>query len=212
MLFADADHAQGCARREIHERHDGVRDLCAAIHREAGHAVQTETEVPGVLSISKKEPIRADVLVREAPPATWSCAEIKVRHLFRGDGDLSIPRADQVDEMLVARECDVYAKYRPVRVRPWVFTTYGRPGEAVAQDLRRLARLRLRRSDACRAVSAPSVMQHLLYRWRAELSCTLMMGDARVYLACLGGTHGERVHYRPEGVSVYALGAAGFGY
>ncbi len=49
-FLAHGDHAQGCARMEIQERHDGLADLCAACNREAGHIAHTETEVPGVLS------------------------------------------------------------------------------------------------------------------------------------------------------------------
>ena len=30
--------------------------------------------------------------------------------------------------------------------------------------------------------SLPSVMQFLLYRWRAELSCAAVMGDTEIYL------------------------------
>ena len=51
---------------------------------------------------------------------------------------------------------------------------------------RRLARLRLQRLDVSRAVSVPSVLQLLLQRWRAELSCALVLGDADTYLAALG--------------------------
>eukprot|EP00665_Eupelagonemidae_sp_cell47_P015461 gene15461-biopygen7091 len=55
-------------------------------------------------------------------------------------------------------------------------------------DLRRLARLRLRRGDVGRAVSQPSVLQRLLHRWRGELSCALVLGDADVFLASLQGS------------------------
>ena len=164
VLLAHADHAQGCARLEIQGRHDGVADLCAAFNREAGHIAHTETEVPGVLSTSKKEPIRADVLVRQRAPGTWECAEIKVRHMFKGTGELALTDADQVDEVLRARERDAHRNYQPVQVRPWIFTSFGRPGEEMCADLRRLARLRLRRPDVARAVSVQSVLQLLLQR------------------------------------------------
>ena len=49
-------------------------------------------------------------------------------------------------------------------------------------DLRRLARQRLQRADVREAVSVPSVMQHVLHRWRAEISCALVMGDTNVFL------------------------------
>ena len=70
-----------------------------------------------------------------------------------------------------------------VQVRPWVMTSFGRPGAELCSDIRRLARLRLRRPDVSRAVSVQSVLQLLLQRWRAELSCALVMGDAEVYMA-----------------------------
>ena len=53
------------------------------------------------------------------------------------------------------------------------------PGrEALCNDLGRIARQRLGLRDVRRAVSLPSVLQHLLQRWRAELSCAAMLGDA----------------------------------
>ena len=155
------------------------------------HIAHTETEVPGVLSTSKKEPIRADVLVRQRAPGTWECAEIKVRHMFKGTGELALTDADQVDEVLRARERDAHRNYQPVQVRPWIFTSFGRPGEEMCADLRRLARLRLRRPDVARAVSVQSVLQLLLQRWRAELSCAMVRGDTEVYLTALEGRRRE---------------------
>ena len=54
---------------------------------------------------------------------------------------------DRYDELLRREEAKVHAYYRPVRVRPWVVTSLGRPGEALSEDLRRLARARLREPD-----------------------------------------------------------------
>jgi hypothetical protein len=124
--------------------------------------------------------------VRAAPPATWECAEVKVRHVFKSDGDLALPSADGVDAMLRRVEAEIHAHYRPVKVRPWVMTSLGRPGEGLCTDIRRLARLRLRRPDVSRAVSVPSALQFMLHRWRAELSCALVTGDAEVYMTTLG--------------------------
>ncbi len=207
MLLPHADHAQGCARQEIYDRHDGVTDLCAAIIMEDGHISDTETEVPGVPSSTKKEPIRADVLVRERAPGTWTAAEIKVRHSFKGTGELAFTDAAQTDEMLRALEAEVHAHYRPVHVRPWIMTSLGRPGEEMCTDLRRLARLRLRRPDVANAVSVQSVQQLLLHRWRAELSCALVLGDAQIYLAALEGEchQGGRGGPPPADVHVYEL-------
>ncbi len=53
---------------------------------------------------------------------------------------------------------------------------------AFSGDLRRLARMRLQRRDVQQAVSVPSVMQYLLHRWRAEVSCALVLGDTAVFL------------------------------
>eukprot|EP00665_Eupelagonemidae_sp_cell47_P005431 gene5432-biopygen3196 len=156
LLAPHADHAQACARAMRTARHDRIADLCAAFHREAGHKAHRETEVPGVPSSTQKGPIRADVLVRAAAPATWECTEVKVRHVFHSNGELALADAGQVDAMLEAQEAAVHAYYRPVGVRPWVFTSLDRPGSGFCTDLRRLARLRLRRADVGRAVSQPS--------------------------------------------------------
>ena len=59
-------------------------------------------------------------------------------------------------------------------------------------DMRRLARLRLRRPDVAQAVSVPSVQQLLLQRWRAELSCALVLGDTAVYLTAIEGRGRDR--------------------
>ena len=120
--------------------------MCAAINREAGLIAHTETEVPGVLSSTQsQEPIRADVLVRDEAPGTWSCTEVKVRHPFKGTGDLAFADASQTDEVLRALEVKAHAHYRPVQARPWVMSSLGRPGDEMCADLRRLARMRLRR-------------------------------------------------------------------
>ena len=54
-------------------------------------------------------------------------------------------------------------------------------------DLRRLARLRLRRPDVARAVSVQSVQQLLLQRWRADISCSLIRNDVAVYRSAMEG-------------------------
>ena len=74
-------------------------------------------------------------------------------------------------------------------------------------DLRRLVRLRLRRPDVSRAVSVPSVQQFLLHRWRADLSCTLAMGNAQVYMAALGAAVNVPVRAGGDGMRVYELQA-----
>ena len=111
--------------------------------------------------------------------------------------------------MLRATEATAHDHYRPVQVRPWVLTSFGRPGEEMSTDIRRLARLRLRRLDVSRAVSVPSVLQLLLRRWRAELSCAVVLGDAQVYLAALTGEpRGDR-GLAPAEVQVYDMQGGG---
>ena len=85
-------------------------------------------------------------------------------------------------------------------------TSLGRPGEALCTDLRRLARARLALTDVRDAVSLPSVMQYLLQRWRAELSCAMVLGDTDVYLEAVQGVapRGGRAVARAE-VQVYDL-------
>ena len=99
----------------------------------------------------------------------------------------------------------MHGHYRPVRVRPWVLTTLGRPGEGLSADLRRLSRLRLQRRDVRDAVSLPSVQQYLLHRWRAELSCALVLGDADVYLAALQGLPPRGGEPPPAETQIYDL-------
>ena len=145
--------------------------------------------------------------MRVRPPGTWECAEVKIRHIFNGSEELAFTDANHTDEMLRAVEAAAHAHYRPVQVRPWVFTALGRPGEEMCADLRRLARLRLQRPDVSAAVSVASVLQLLLRRWRAELSCALVMGDANVHMAALG--EGEQLgrarELAPADINVYDL-------
>ena len=88
----------------------------------------------------------------------------------------AIANAAHIDAELRAVEAGAHAKYSPVKVRPWVLTSLGRPGEGFCSDIRRLARQRLQRRDVRNAVSVPSVLQYLLHRWRAEISCAIVMG------------------------------------
>ncbi len=79
----------------------------------------------------------------------------------------------------------------------------------MCSDIRRLARLRLRQPDVARAVSVQSVQQLLLQRWRAELSCTLVLGDAQVYLAALEGKRHGATGVPPAEVHLYELQSTG---
>ena len=110
-----------------------------------------------------------------------------MRHVFHGTGEMTLPDAAHVDDMLRAREQEAHRNYRPVQVRPWIFTSFGRPGAEMCADMRRLSRLRLRRPDVARAVSVQSVQQLLLRRWRAEVSCALVLGDTSIYRTAIGG-------------------------
>ncbi len=58
----------------------------------------------------------------------------------------------------------------------------------------------MRRPDVSRAVFAASVSQRLLHRWRAELSCALVMVDTTVYMAALRS--------EPLGYGFHELGPA----
>ena len=81
----------------------------------------------------------------------------------------------------------------------------------MATDIRRLARLRLKRPDVGRAVSMPSVLQLLLRRWRAELSCAVVLGDTEVHMAALGvaGPQWEARDYAPP--RLYEMQSASYG-
>jgi hypothetical protein len=184
-LTAHADHAFACAKAARQATHDSVADLNAAFHREAGHRAWREAAVPEARSRIKNKPIRADVLTRRGPTDPAECTEVKVRHAWTTKGDLQIANADQWDNFLASQEDAVRVKYDPIRVRPWVFSTLGRPGEQFCSDLRRLVRERLNRADARRAVSRESMRQLLLRRWRAQLSCTLAIGVSNTWLDAL---------------------------
>ncbi len=71
----------------------------------------------------------------------------------------------------------------------------------------RLARLRLQRPDVSRAVSVQSVLQLLLQRWRAEVSCALVTDDAAIYLSALDGraSHGDTREVGPSSLDLYDL-------
>ena len=64
---------------------------------------------------------------------------------------------------------------------------------------------RMQLQDVRNAVSLPSVRQYLLHRWRAELSCALVVGDADVYFAALRGTMPRGGEPPPVETQVYDL-------
>ncbi len=187
-LTALADHAFACAKAARQATHDSAADLNAAYHREAGNRAWREASVPEAQNHSTKKPIRTDVLVRRGPTDPVECTEVKLRHPWKSNGDLQISSATDWDKYLAAEEDVVKAKYCPVRVRPWVFSTLGRPGEQFCSDIRRLARERLSRPDARQAVSRESLRQLLLRRWRAQLSCTIAIGVSNTWLDAIEGT------------------------
>ncbi len=199
QLTSYADHAFACAKAARQATHDSVADLNAAFHREAGHRAWREAAVPEARSRIKNKPIRADVLTRRGPTDPAECTDVKLRHTWTTQGELQITRADDWDNYIAAEEDRIQRKYNPVRVRPWVFSTLGRPGEQFCSDLRRLTRERLGRCDARRAVSSASLRQTLLRRWRAQLSCTLAIGISNTLLDSLEGTAacGEMAAPRP---------------
>ncbi len=125
--------------------------------------------------------------------------------MFKSDGELKISSADHWDNYLHAEEQAITRKYSPVRVRPWVFTTLGRPGEQFCTDLRRLARERLGRADARRAVSRESLRQLLLRRWRAQISCTIANGVSNTVLEAIEGTAAGRDVTAPRETRLYDL-------
>eukprot|EP00661_Eupelagonemidae_sp_cell13_P010382 gene10382-biopygen19805 len=188
QLTAFADHAFACAKTARQVTHDSVADLNAAFHREAGNRAWREAAVPEANIDKNESPIRADVLVRRGPVDPVECTEVKLRHPWYSSGDLRTTDARQLDGLLAAEEHMVKTKHSPVRVRSWVFTTLGRPGEQFYTDVRRLVHERLAKSDAQRVVSRESLRQLLLRRWRSEISCTIAIGVANTYLEAVKGT------------------------
>jgi hypothetical protein len=204
-LTAAADHAFACAKAARQTTHDNVADLNAQYHHEAGNRAWREAAVPEATKTSKDKPIRADVLVRRGPIDPAECTEVKLRHPFKSDGALQISSANNWDNYLLAEEHAITRKYSPVRVRPWVFSTLGRPGEQFCTDLRRLARERLGRRDAQRAVSRDSLRQLLLRRWRAQISCTIATGMSNTILDAIEGTAAGRDVTLPRETHLYDL-------
>eukprot|EP00661_Eupelagonemidae_sp_cell13_P025315 gene25315-biopygen20968 len=188
QLTSHVDHAFACAKAARQVTHDSVADLCAAFHREAGNRAWREAAVPEAHIHNKQKPIRADVLVRRGPIDPVECTEVKMRHLWHTSGDLQGTEAKDWDARLEAEERRVKEKYSPVRVKPWVFSTLGRPGDQFCIDIRRLARERLQKADARRCVSRESMRQFLLRRWRSELSCVIAIGVANTLLESIEGT------------------------
>ena len=182
-----------------------MADLNAQYHHEAGNRAWREAAVPEATKTSKDKPIRADVLVRRGPIDPAECTEVKLRHPFKSDGALQISSANNWDNYLLAEEHAITRKYSPVRVRPWVFSTLGRPGEQFCTDLRRLARERLGRQDAQRAVSRDSLRQLLLRRWRAQISCTIATGMSNTILDAIEGTAAGRDVTLPRETHLYDL-------
>ncbi len=204
-LTATADHAFACAKAARQATHDHVCDLNAQFHHEAGNRAWREAAVPEASKTQKDKPIRADVLTRRGPIDPAECTEVKLRHLFRTDGALQISSADHWDNYLLAEEQKITCKYSPARVRPWVFSTLGRPGEQFCTDLRRLARERLGRADAQRMVSRESLRQLLLRRWRAQISCTIAVGVSNTVLDAIQGTAAGRDVTLPRETRLYDL-------
>ena len=56
-------------------------------------------------------------------------------------------------------------------------------------------------------MSVPSVQQMLLHRWRAVLSCTMLLGDVSVYMASLEGIPGGNAYSEvgAEGLQLYDI-------
>ncbi len=205
-----ADHAFACAKTARQTTHDSIADLNAQYHHEAGNRAWREASVPEANLTQKNKPIRADVLVRRGPVDPAECTEVKLRHVFKTGGELQISSADDWDSYLLAEEQGITRKYSPVRVRPWVFTTLGRPGEQFSTDIRRLARERLGRADVRRVVSRESLRQLLLRRWRAQISCTIAIGVSNTVLDAIEGTAAGRDVTAPRETRLYDLQAYRF--
>ena len=103
--------------------------LNAAFHREAGHRAWRKASVPEAYTNTKAKPIRAGVLIRRGPIDPAECSEIKLRHTWHASADLRVADASCWDAFLGAEEQAFKTKYSPARVKPWVFSTLGRPGE-----------------------------------------------------------------------------------
>jgi hypothetical protein len=204
------DHARACAKAARQHHHDEVADLYAHFQRECGNRAWREVDVigPEAPKTFKSQPIRSDVLVRRGAMDPIEYGEIKIRHPWKESGELRIRTAAELDGWLEAFESEASTKYAPMRVRPWVFTTLGRPGAIVCTDLRRLSRERLRQPDATNAVSHPSLRQMLLRRWRTMLSCANARGFASTLLDCIEGCAVPGSEPVPPPLHYYELQAA----
>ena len=81
------------------------------------------------------------------------------------------------------REYRAAADSHGALVVPLCVESYGRWGKSAVSELRRLAKLRGERADAQATCDAEQVRSSSLSRWRRELSCCLMQGNALILLA-----------------------------
>ena len=97
------------------------------------------------------------------------------------------------------REYRAAADSHGALVVPLCVESYGRWGESAVSELRRLAKLRAERSDAQATCDAEQVRSSSLSRWRRELLCGLMQGNAMILLAAAPDTLGRpgRCHVAP---------------
>ena len=97
------------------------------------------------------------------------------------------------------REYRAAADSHGALVVPLCVESYGRWGETSVSELRRLAKLRGEQADARATCDAEQVRSSSLSRWRRELSCGLMQGNALILLATAPDTLGSpsRCHVAP---------------
>ena len=80
-----------------------------------------------------------------------------------------------------------------VKIAPLAIDTVGRWGKDAADELKRLARRRLKQADAAQSVRARGVYAELLSRWRATVACALRRCNFEVYGDCVGFSHSQGV-------------------
>ena len=193
------DHVFHCCRAHVVGRHDKLRDIWTAIYTQAGCHALPERRGIGAAGPCK----RADIIVSQGllEPQRWT--DVMVTHpLVESQG---VWTGCGAGAAVVAAEAQKRREYRAAAdsqgalVVPLCVESYGRWGEAAVSELRRLAKLRGERSDARATCDAEQVRSSSLSRWRRELSCGLMQGNALILLSAAPDSLGRpgRCHAAP---------------
>ena len=182
---------------KVNARHNALRDHWCRLYRHAGYHAETEQCVP---ELGPGPDVESDIRAQGGPAEPVRYADVVVTHPAQmRQGRLYVSRAGvgvAREERAKVSDYQPRAGGRAVLIVPLAFETYGRWGDSVANELRRLARRRAEQLDARRSVDPTSVYRGCLRRWRQEISVLLQLSNFHVYDACVSGLQsGEPSHF-----------------